>query len=86
MSISYEERLPSAAEYSALRFGAGWSGYDLDTIRRYLPASVHGVCALDAGVVVGMARVVGDGGLCFYVQDVMVSRDHQMPDAPLPRR
>ncbi len=72
--VRIEEGLPTAEEYNRLRAEAGWGTYDLETAARWLPASLYGVCALDdRGSTVGMARVVGDGGLVFYVQDVVVA-------------
>jgi predicted N-acetyltransferase YhbS len=75
--VRLEERLPTAEEYNALRAEAGWGTYEPAAAARWLPASVYGVCAVDAGVTVGMARVVGDGGLVFYVQDVVVAASHR---------
>ncbi len=71
--VRIEERPPTADEYNALRADAGWGTYDHDVARRWLPASLYGVCAVDEGVTVGMARVIGDGGLAFYIQDVVVA-------------
>ena len=42
-----------------------------------LPRSLYVVCAFDGDELVGMGRVVGDGGLCFYIQDVIVLKSHQ---------
>ncbi len=72
--IRIEERLPTAEEYNALRADAGWGTYDREVARRWLPASLYGVCAVDdESATVGMARVIGDGGLAFYIQDVVVA-------------
>lgn len=35
------------------------------------------VCAQIEDEVVGMARVVGDGSICFYIQDVIVKPEYQ---------
>lgn len=75
--VRIEERLPTAEEYNALRADAGWGTYDRETAARWLPASLYGVCAVDGERTVGMARVVGDGGLVFYVQDVVVAAPHR---------
>jgi len=71
------EALPSAAEYNRLRQTVGWGGYALEEIEDSLPRSLYGVCVYLNGALVGMARVVGDGGLVFYIQDVIVVPDHQ---------
>jgi len=71
------EQLPSVADYNRLREIVGWGGYPHAVAAPALARSLYGVCALVDGVVVGMARVVGDGGLVYYVQDVIVAPDHQ---------
>jgi GNAT superfamily N-acetyltransferase len=75
-----ERRPPTARELRALNDAVGWTdlpGSD-DAVARGLAASLFGVVVLTtAGETVGSARVVGDGGVYFYVQDLMVAPAHQ---------
>jgi ribosomal protein S18 acetylase RimI-like enzyme len=71
------ETLPSAEDYNRLRQAVGWGVYQLDVIEQYLPRSLYGVCAVHDGQTIGMARVIGDGGLVFYIQDVIVLPGYQ---------
>jgi GNAT superfamily N-acetyltransferase len=66
------ERLPGATDYNRLREAVGWGAYRKEVIARSLPHSCYCVCAVAYGQVVGMARIVGDGGLVYYIQDVIV--------------
>jgi ribosomal protein S18 acetylase RimI-like enzyme len=66
------EKLPEAEEYNWLRAQVGWRTNPEDVIRKALPNSLYGVCAYQAGQLVGMARVIGDAGLVYYIQDVIV--------------
>jgi GNAT superfamily N-acetyltransferase len=75
--LSVVEQLPSPADYNRLRDLVGWGTYEEDVIARSLPQSLYCVCAKVDGQVVGMARVVGDGGTVFYVQDVIVVPGYQ---------
>jgi GNAT superfamily N-acetyltransferase len=77
--MAYEiiEKLPSAEEYNRLRRLVNWSVYEPEIIVRALPQSLYCVCALLEGDIVGMARVLGDGGLVYYIQDVIVHPNHQ---------
>ena len=77
MSCQVVERLPSPDEYNQLRASVGWGVYDRGVADAALPRSLYGVCALVEGRVVGMARVIGDGGLVFYIQDVIVRPEYQ---------
>jgi GNAT superfamily N-acetyltransferase len=71
------ETLPSAKEYNRLRQSVGWGTYREDAIDDALPNSSFCVCAYLDGQMVGMARVIGDGGLVYYIQDVIVLPDFQ---------
>lgn len=70
-------RLPTVEEYLSLRAAVGWRLPRAADAERALEHSIFGVCALDAERIVGMARVVGDGSLYFYVQDVVVEPTYQ---------
>ncbi len=74
---SLVEKLPTAGEYNRLRHSAGWGLHTEDAIQRCLPNSLYCVCAELAGECIGMARVVGDGGLVYYIQDVIVLPAYQ---------
>lgn len=71
------EQLPTPAQYNALRATAGWRAYPEAVVAEALPRSLYGVCVYDGETLVGMARVIGDGGLAYYIQDVVVAPDYQ---------
>jgi GNAT superfamily N-acetyltransferase len=71
------ETLPNPDDYNRLRLAVGWSGYEESVIQNALPSTLHCVCAFDGEEMIGMARVIGDAGLVFYVQDVIVLPEYQ---------
>lgn len=71
------ETLPSPADYNRLRIAVGWGGYDEDVIRNALPSTLYCVCAFVGEEMVGMARVIGDAGMVFYIQDLIVLPEYQ---------
>ena len=71
------EKTPSPEEYNRLRTAVGWGAYDAGVIESFLPNSFYCVCAYSGEKMVGMARVIGDGGLVFYIQDVIVLPEFQ---------
>jgi ribosomal protein S18 acetylase RimI-like enzyme len=77
MNYELVEKLPSAEEYNQLRQSVGWHTYETDVIVESMPNSLYGVCAFVNTEIVGMARVIGDGGLVYYIQDVIVKPDCQ---------
>ena len=76
-SYQVTESLPSPADYNRLRAAVGWGTYDEAVIATFLPHSLYCACAVTDGQVIGMARVIGDGGLVFYIQDVVVAPEQQ---------
>lgn len=71
------DRLPTVAEYLALRRSAGWRLPVEADAELALDNSLFGVCAECDGEVVAMGRVVGDGSLNFYLQDLVVEPGFQ---------
>lgn len=75
--MRYEEGVPSPDDYNRLRRDAGWPEMDSTVSERSLTHSCFAVCVFDDSDLIGMGRVVGDFGLCFFIQDVIVLRTHQ---------
>jgi GNAT superfamily N-acetyltransferase len=69
--------LPTPADYNRLRQKVAWGEYDESVIAAALPRSLYAVCAWAGEELVGMARVIGDGGLVYYIQDLIVLPEHQ---------
>lgn len=55
----------------------GWDAPGLDQIERALENSFATFCAYDGEVPVGMARLLGDGGMSFYIKDFAVRPEYQ---------
>jgi hypothetical protein len=68
--IQVIERKIEVREFIDLRKAVGWGIPDTASIEKGLDNSLYCVCAQIEDEVVGMARVVGDGSICFYIQDV----------------
>ena len=65
--------IPRADEYCALRSAAGLSAMTPAAAATGLPASWCSVCVRDGDELIGMGRVVGDGGLFLFVVDIAVA-------------
>ncbi|MBU8901452.1 MAG: GNAT family N-acetyltransferase [Victivallales bacterium] len=66
------ERLPTQEEFISLRHAAGWSIPENVAVTAALEKTLYAVCVEENGKCVGSGRVIGDGALVFYVQDVIV--------------
>jgi GNAT superfamily N-acetyltransferase len=71
------ERDLTVEEYQRLRGAVGWSPMTDEGVSVGLPNALYSVVLLHDGEIVGCGRVVGDGGLYFYLQDVIVLPDHR---------
>ena len=74
-----EHRLPTVTEYKALCESVGWGQVmNFDVAEQALEKSVTGVVALNEyGQTIAMGRIVGDGSIYFYIQDIVVAPDYQ---------
>ena len=76
-SYPLSEQTPAPAEYMALRMAAGLSPKTAEASERGLPNSLFAVCVRDANQLIGMGRVIGDGGCNFEIVDIAVHPDYQ---------
>lgn len=75
--ITLVERIPTIAEFKQLRAAVGWRNASDEAIARGLPNTLFAVCLMRGDQVIGMGRVVGDGGIYHYIQDIVVLPDYQ---------
>ena len=70
--IELVEQFPDVADYCRLRIATGLSPRTPEAAASGLPNTLYGVSLIRDGAVVGMGRIIGDGG-CFYtVVDIAV--------------
>lgn len=67
-----QERSPTVAEYRRLRDAVGWGAVAEEGLAAGLASALYSCVVLQEGDVVACGRVIGDGGVYFYVQDVIV--------------
>ena len=71
-AIELVERFPDVADYCRLRDATGLSPKSEAAALRGLANTTYGVSLLRDGDVVGMGRIVGDGGCFHFVVDIAV--------------
>lgn len=69
--------IPSIEEYVRLRRDAGLSPRSLEAAKRGLPGTLFAVSVRDRGNLIGMGRVIGDGGCNYEIVDMAVDPDYQ---------
>ncbi|MEM9604033.1 MAG: GNAT family N-acetyltransferase [Pseudomonadota bacterium] len=68
---------PDAAEFAALRAAVGWGRVETAVAQRALDCGLCCVTVREGETLVGVGRVVGDGALYFYIQDLAVAPAYQ---------
>lgn len=69
--------IPAIATYQQLRIAAGLSAKTAEAAAKGLPNSLFAVQVLLGDDVVGMGRIIGDGGCFYQVVDIAVLPAHQ---------
>ena len=68
---------PTVVEYNRLLESVGWPTRDPEAVKAALERTLFTVCAISNSEVVGMGRVIGDGAIINYIQDVIVLPEYQ---------
>lgn len=76
--IELKENQLDVDTYLELRKSVNWKKITRLQAERALSASLFTVCAYENGIPVGMGRIVGDGVIIDYVQDLVVKPDFQL--------
>jgi len=76
MNILYEENMLTPRQFLLLRKSVGSTGSEAQ-IGKALQCGLYNVSAKDGDDVIGMGRLVGDGFMYWYVQDVIVNPQYQ---------
>ena len=75
MTVKQDALTPSV--FLELYRSVGWDAPGLDQITMALENSFATFCVYDGGQPVGMARLLGDGGMSFYIKDFAVRPEYQ---------
>ncbi|BFH63626.1 hypothetical protein PAJ34TS1_42180 [Paenibacillus azoreducens] len=72
------EKMPTLEEYIHLCTAVGWEEVmNFAAAEQSLRQSLYGVTLLHGNELAGMGRIVGDGAIYFYIQDIIVVPEHQ---------
>ena len=77
MHFQLIERIPEVSEYQELRKAVGWYVVDDQATATGLQNSLYSVCLMYQQRIIGCGRVVGDNGIYYYVQDIIVLPEFQ---------
>jgi len=75
--LTYIENNRSIETYLGLRAQVGWIKLEPSQAQRALDNSIKIITAYDGDKPVGMGRIVGDGAVISYIQDLIVIPEYQ---------
>ena len=73
----FNERVPSVEEYNQLRREVNWHVLSQERAEKGLANSLYTICVDLEDKLIAFGRIVGDGQIYFYLQDLMVSPEYQ---------
>lgn len=75
---TFVERAPTVEEFRALCVAVGWEQYmNFKVAEISLRNTLYHLVVEREGQSVGMGRIIGDGAIFFYIQDIIVQPEHQ---------
>ena len=77
MSYTVDARPPGVEDYRRVRVAAGLQDRTSEAAERGLAGTYFGVTVRCDDEIVGMGRIIGDGGCFFQVVDIAVVPEHQ---------
>ncbi|WP_338780239.1 GNAT family N-acetyltransferase [Metabacillus sp. FJAT-52054] len=77
-NYEFKNNIPTLEEYKYLCESVGWTHYmNFEVAETSLKNSIYCITVTDHNQIVGMGRIVGDGSIYFYIQDIVVHPDYQ---------
>ena len=68
---------PPISEFIDFRALCGWGTLSLEAAQRTLAAGIANTTVYNQGNVVGFGRIIGDGAIYFYIQDLIVGEPYR---------
>ena len=75
--LTYSDDVPGVEEFCAMRERTGLTPNTPEAASKGLAGTCFSVCVRDGDTLVGMGRVIGDGGCFYQVVDIAVHPDYQ---------
>jgi len=76
-NIAIKHEIPTAEVFCSLKKSVSWPTPEIADASDAMCGTLFGAVAQVDGEIVAMGRVVGDGALCFLIQDLIVHPDYQ---------
>lgn len=75
--LSFRHAAPPEDDFIFLRKECGWGELSTEIAKKTLTAGLANVTVFEGSKTIGFGRVIGDGVIYFYVQDLIVREGYQ---------
>ncbi len=75
--LIFEERAIKTDEYNVLRKSVGWWDTEQTATQTALKNTLYSLVVSENENVIGFGRIIGDNGLYYYVQDLIIHPSYQ---------
>ncbi len=72
-----KENINNVDEFNSLYDNVDWGSYDKELSQIALNNTLYSISVYDNKEIVGYGRIIGDGAIFFYIQDIMVKKEYQ---------
>lgn len=76
MEIEYKENILTASDFASFQKKMGWPQESIEVLKTAIANSLFTLVATIDNSIVGFARLVGDGAMFWYIQDVFVLNEY----------
>ena len=75
--FTIHERALTVSEYQSLRNSTNWNSFSDDLVEKAIQNDLYSIVITINDRAIGMGRVIGDGALYFYIQDLIVKAEYR---------
>ena len=77
MNIIYKENTLTANDFLVLHNKMGLEKFPMEQVKKSMAQNLFSVVAVNDNEVISMGRLLGDGALVWYINDVLVLSEYQ---------
>lgn len=77
MQLRTEQNKLTTTEYQSIRETTDWCSLKNDMVEKALKNDLFSISVYDKDKLIGIGRVIGDGAIYFYLQDIIVIPEYQ---------
>jgi GNAT superfamily N-acetyltransferase len=77
LNIVYKENVLTANDFILLHKKMGLAEFSIKQVKKSMAHNLFSIVAVSDDEIIGMGRLLGDGALFWYINDILVLTEHQ---------